>query len=258
MHWYYYAAAIAAGFLCGFMNTLAGSGSLVTLPVLLMMGLPASIANGTNRVGVVLQSAVASASFRQQGVFKLREGLALLIPTALGSIIGAQISLSLNEQTMRRTIGVLMVVMLVVVLIRPKRWLEGRGEATEHHVKWTHLVLFFAIGIYGGFIQVGIGIFLLTSLVLGIGYDLVQGNGVKVLIVTFQTLMALIVFVINGQVIWSIGLVMAVGSMSGGFIASRMAVKWGAVFVRWVLIVIVIVAALNLFGVFELIGRLFS
>jgi uncharacterized protein len=258
MLWYHYAAAAAAGFLCGIMNTLAGSGSLVTLPVLLMLGLPASVANGTNRVGVLIQSAVATASFRQQRVFKIREGLLLMVPTALGSTLGARISLTLNEESMRRTIGILMVIMLFVVLIDPKRWLRGKGEITNEHIRWWHFLLFFVIGVYGGFIQVGIGIFLLSSLVLGVGYDLVKGNAVKVLIVAFQSLMALIIFVLNDQVIWTIGLALAVGQIPGAWVASRLAVKWGAAFVRWVLIAIVIVSASSLFGVLDFIGHLFG
>jgi len=258
MLWYHYAAAAAAGFLCGIMNTLAGSGSLVTLPVLLMLGLPAGVANGTNRVGVLVQSAVASASFRQQRVFRFRQGLHLIAPTALGSIVGAQISLALDEQSMRQAIGILMVVMLLVVLIEPRRWLEGKGEITNQHIRWWHYLLFFAIGVYGGFIQVGIGILLLSSLVLGVGYDLVKGNAVKVSIVAIQSLMALIVFILNDQVVWAMGLALAVGQIPGAWVASRLAVKWGAVFVRWVLIVIVIVSAANLFGVLDFFGRLFS
>ena len=258
MVWYHYAAAVAAGFLCGIMNTLAGSGSLVTLPVLLMLGLPANMANGTNRLGVLAQSVVASASFRQQRVFKIRQGLLLMAPTALGSVIGARISLTLNEQTMRQAIGVLMVVMLAVVLIEPRRWLQGKGEITNQHIHWWHLLLFFGIGVYGGFIQVGIGIFLLTSLVLGVGYDLVKGNAVKVFIVAFQSLMALMVFVLNDQVIWTMGLALVAGQIPGAWVASRMAVRWGAVFVRWVLIVIVVVSASNLFGVLDFVGRLFG
>ena len=181
-----------------------------------------------------------------------------MAPTALGSVIGARISLTLNEETMRHAIGILMVVMLVVVLIEPKRWLQDKGEITSQHIRWWHFLLFFAIGIYGGFIQVGIGIFLLTSLVLGVGYDLVKGNAIKVLIVAFQSLMALIVFVLNDQVVWTMGLALAVGQIPGAWVASRMAVKWGAVFVRWVLIVVVVISASNLFGVLAFISQLFG
>ncbi len=257
MAWYLYLAIIAAGFVAGFINTLAGSGSLVTLPLLIFIGLPANVANGTNRVGILLQNVVGVSSFRQQRVLNLRHGLLLAVPAILGSLVGAQIAVNLDEQMMRRTIGALMVMMLVVILVRPKRWLEGRPEAIHERPGWKEWIIFFAIGVYGGFIQAGVGIFLLAGLVLAAGYDLVRANAVKVLIVLCFTIFALAVFMFNGQVQWGIGLILAIGNMLGAWVASRMAVKRGAVFVRWLLIVVVAVSAAMLLGVSDLITRLF-
>jgi uncharacterized membrane protein YfcA len=255
--WYLYLAVIAAGFVAGFINTLAGSGSLVTLPLLIFLGLPANVANGTNRVAILLQNVVGVSSFRQQEVLDLRGGLMLAAPAVVGSVLGAQIAVNLDEQMMRRTIGALMVVMLIVILVRPKRWLEGRPEARRGRPDWKQLLIFFAIGIYGGFIQAGVGIFLLAGLVLGAGYDLVRANAVKVLIVLCFTLFALGVFLINGQVRWGVGLILAVGNMLGAWVAAWMAVERGATFVRWLLIAVVTVAAVNLLGLFDLVARLF-
>ncbi|GAB4534558.1 MAG: sulfite exporter TauE/SafE family protein [Anaerolineae bacterium] len=251
MAWYLYLAVIAAGFAAGFINTLAGSGSLITLPLLIFLGLPANVANGTNRVGILLQNVVAVGSFRQQRVLDLRGGLLLSIPAIIGSVLGAQIAINLNEEMMRRTIGALMIVMLIVILIRPKRWLEGRGEVENQRLTWVQVLIFFAIGVYGGFIQAGVGIFLLAGLVLGAGYDLVRANAVKVLIVLCFTVSALLVFLVNKQVVWSIGLILAVGNMSGAWVASRMAVERGAPFVRWVLIAVVAISGAKLLGVFD-------
>jgi uncharacterized membrane protein YfcA len=255
--WYLYLAVVAAGFVAGFINTLAGSGSLVTLPLLIFLGLPANVANGTNRVGILLQNVVGVGSFRQQKVLDIRGGLMLAAPAVVGSVLGAQIAVNLNEEMMRRTIGALMIVMLVVILIRPRRWLEGREEMLDGRPAWTQLLIFFAIGVYGGFIQAGVGIFLLAGLVLGAGYDLVRANAVKLLIVLCFTVSAIIVFLLNGQVVWSVGLILAVGNMAGAWVASRMAVERGAAFVRWVLIAVVVVSGAELLGVFELVGRLF-
>jgi uncharacterized membrane protein YfcA len=256
MAWYLYPAVVAAGFIAGFINTLAGSGSLVTLPVLIFLGLPANVANGTNRVGVLLQNVVGVTSFRQQNVLDLRGGLILAAPAVVGSVLGAQIAVNLNEAMMRRTIGALMIVMLVVILIRPRRWLEGHRESLAGRPAWTQLLIFFAIGVYGGFIQAGVGIFLLAGLVLGAGYDLVRANAVKLLIVLCFTVTALIVFVLNQQVVWGIGLILAVGNMLGAWVASRMAVERGAAFVRWVLVAVVAVSGAQLLGVFDLVGQL--
>ena len=250
MEWYLYAAIIAAGFAAGFINTLAGSGSLISLPVLIFLGLPANVANGTNRVAILAQNIVGVKSFDQQKVLDRRGAVILAIPAILGSLIGAQIAVNLNEEMMRRVIGGLMIVMLVVILARPKRWLHGSAEYMQERPSWKQLTVFFFIGIYGGFIQAGVGIFLLAGLVLSIGYDLVRANAVKVAIVLAFTVAALAIFVKNGQVAWGVGLILAIGNSSGAWVASRMAVERGAKFARWVLIIVVTVSALNFLGVF--------
>lgn len=257
MAWYLYLAVIAAGFAAGFINTLAGSGSLITLPLLIFLGLPANVANGTNRIGILLQNVVGVGSFHRQRVLDLRGGLILSTPAVIGSVLGAQIAVNLDETMMRRTIGALMIVMLGVILVQPKRWLEGRPEAMHQRPSWMQVLIFFAIGIYGGFIQAGVGIFLLAGLVLSAGYDLVRANAVKVLIVLCFTLFALIVFLVNGQVQWAMGLILAIGNMLGAWVAARMAVERGAPFVRWLLIAVVVASAAELLGLFDLVARLF-
>ena len=257
LEWWVYPAVIAAGFGAGFINTLAGSGSLITLPLLIFIGLPANVANGTNRVGVLFQNLVSGTSFHRQGVMDWKRGLILAIPAVVGSVIGAQIAVNLDEEMMRRTIGVLMVVMLGVILVRPKRWLKGHPESMKDRPTLTQLLIFFGIGIYGGFIQAGVGIFLLAGLVLSVGYDLVKANAVKVLIVFCFTISALIVFIINDQVLWGIGFLLAIGNSLGGWVGARMAVEKGAVFVRWLLIAVVAVSAAQLLGIIDLFTRFF-
>jgi uncharacterized membrane protein YfcA len=248
MDWYILPIIVAGGFAAGFINTLAGSGSLITLPLLIFAGLPANVANGTNRVAVLLQTAVAVNRFRQSGTLDLRRGLQLTAPAIFGAILGAQIAVNLNDQAMKTVIGGLMVAMLVVVLVRPKRWLVGRPEMLMQRPGWLQLVIFFLIGIYGGFIQAGVGIFLLCGLVLGAGYELVRANAVKNMIVMVFTLFALILFIVNDQVEWLPGLVLAVGNMLGAWVAARMAVEKGAKFVRWILIAVIVVSATVLLG----------
>jgi len=248
MEWYLYPAVVAAGFAAGFINTLAGSGSLITLPLLIFCGLPANVANGTNRVAILLQNVVGVSSFRQQRMLSFRRGLILAAPAALGAILGAQIAADLDEQLMRQVVGGLMVIMLVVVIMRPRRWLEVRESAEGERTTLLQLLTFFAIGVYGGFIQAGVGIFLLAGLVLSAGFDLVRANAVKVLIVLAFTVFALAVFVYNDQVNWLVGLVLAAGNMLGAWVASRMAVKRGAKFVRYLLIGVLVVSAVLLLG----------
>jgi uncharacterized membrane protein YfcA len=174
-----------------------------------------------------------------------------MIPTVLGAILGAALAVDLDEELLRRTIGVLMIVMLVVVALKPRRWLEMHATGVEASVfvRWP---VFFAIGVYGGFIQAGVGIFLLAGLVLGAGYNLVGGNAVKNLIVLVFTIAALAVFVINDQVRWGLGLLLAAGNGAGAWLAARMAIARGAKFVRYALMLILVLASIALLGDFGL------
>jgi uncharacterized membrane protein YfcA len=256
MHWWLYLLLVGAGFISGFVNTLAGSGSAVTLPLLIFMGLPASVANGTNRVAVVLQNVAAVEAFARNRVLDSRGALILGIPAVLGSLVGAQASLRLNDELMRITIGVVMLAVLVVILLRPQRWLHGTLERLSGRPTMPQLLLFFLIGVYGGFIQVGVGIWLLAALVLGIGYDLVLANAVKVTIVLCFTASALAVFVLNGQVQWREGMIMALGSVLGASAGARLTLARGAVWVRRVLIVIVALSAVQLLDLSRIVNSL--
>ncbi len=257
MEWYIYPAVIAAGFAAGFINTIAFSGSLITLPLLIFLGLPANIANGTNRVAILLQTLVGTGTFKQGQKLDIRHGIYLAVPAILGAVVGAQIAVNLNEEIMRRTIGVLMVVMLVIIILKPNRWLEGRPEPASKRLNLIQVLTFFGVGVYGGFIQAGVGIFVLAGLVLAAGYDLVRGNAIKNLIILCFTIFALTVFIINDQVDWFIGLILAAGNMFGAWLAARMAIKKGTSFVRWVLIVILIVSAVVLLGLNKTVAGLF-
>lgn len=246
-------AVILAGIAAGFVNTLAGSGSLISLLVLIFAGLPATLANGTNRVAILLQNVIAVHGFRRQGALDARGAVMLAAPAVLGSLAGAQIAVSLDAATMERAIGAVMIVMLFAILLRPRKWLEGRVESLSDRPSVWLLLLFFAVGAYGGFVQAGVGIFLLAGLVLGAGYDLVRANAVKVGIVLLFTVTALFVFVRNDQVDWPLGMLLASGNMLGAWIGTRVAAAGGAVWVRRLLIAVVVISAASLLGLDRLI-----
>jgi len=256
MHWFHYPLLILAGTAAGFVNMLAGSGSLITLPALLFIGLPAGVANATNRVGVTLQNIVGTAGFYRQGRLDVRGALMFAIPTTIGSILGARIAVDINEAVFRRVLAVVMVIMLILMLVKPQRWVTGKVHTLTGRITLIQALAFFAIGVYGGFLQAGVGIFLLVGLVLGPGYDVVQANAVKVAIVLALTLAALIVFQANAQVLWGPGLVLSVGNMFGAWLGTRFAVDKGTVWVRWFVIVVVVASVAQLLGVFEWVGRL--
>ncbi len=248
-----YLLAILAGFLAGIINTLAGSGSAVTLPLLVFLGLPANVANGTNRVGVIVQNIVGIATFARSGKMDLRGGLWLVLPAFLGAAVGAQIAVDLDEQAMNRAIGAVMVVMLLLVLLNPKRWLREQSEFQEGRPGLLTLAIFFAIGMYGGFIQVGVGIFLLTALVMGAGYTLTHANALKLLIVLVFSFSAIAIFIANGQVNWPLGLLVAVGQSLGAWAAARFAVSYrdANLWVRRLLILVILYSIFRFLGLQE-------
>jgi uncharacterized membrane protein YfcA len=254
--WLKYPLIVLAGVAAGFVNILAGNGSLITLPALIFFGLPANVANATNRVGVVFQNVVGVASFQRKGMLDRRGALLYSIPASIGSVLGAYIAVDIDEEVFRRVLAIIMILMLVLMFIKPERWVRGRIEHANHHLTLLSFVIFFAIGVYGGFLQAGVGIFLLVALVLNAGYDVVRGNAVKVFIVLALTLVALIVFQANGQVQWGVGLLLAVGNMIGAWLATRFAVEKGALWVRRFVIVVVLFSAAELLGVFDRIAGL--
>ena len=193
--WYIYPLAILAGVVAGIINTLAGSGSAVTLPMLVFMGLPPTVANGTNRVGVIVQNVVGIVTFQRRGKLDASGSMWFSAPAVLGAIVGARIAVDLDERTMNYAIGIVMVIILFMVLFDPKQWLREQSEIRAGRPKAWLLLVFFVIGMYGGFIQAGVGIFLLTALVMGAGYALAHANAVKLVIVLAFSIAAILVFI---------------------------------------------------------------
>lgn len=252
MEWYYYLLIVAIGIVAGFLNTLAGGGSLISLPFLIFLGLPANVANGTNRIAILLQNIVGVSSFKQQKVLDQRAGLQLGLPAIVGSFLGAMLAVDIDEQLMRKIIAGILIMMFFMIIYKPEKWLKG-DDGIKSKPGILKMIIFFFIGMYGGFIQAGVGFFLLAGLVLGAGYDLVRANALKVFIVLLYTPIALIVFIYNDQVDFVAGLILAVGNMIGAFVASRMAVKKGSKFIRIILLLTLIFTAAKLFGLFNFI-----
>lgn len=246
--WQVITILITAGMLVGIINTLAGNGTVITYTLFLVMGFDTYIANGTPRLGVVMQTLASSLVFFRKKVLKVRKGFLLSIPVVIGSLGGAQIAASLNETILHYTIAALMLVMMCFVLYKPSRWLKGKEGVQTEKLSLKEIIIYFLIGIYGGFIHIGVGILLLAALVLVSGYDLLHANALKVFIVFAYSPFALAVFMLNSQVHYSIGLISSIGNLLGGIIASYMAVSWGARFLQWVLVIVILFSAARSFG----------
>ena len=252
MSWLIVFALIFSGVFVGFINTLAGGGTIISIALLMVLGLPANVANGTNRIAVIFQNMTSAGSFAQQKVLDFRKGSWLALPTIIGSVIGAQLAVDIQEELFRKAMAVIMLVMLFFIIYKPSVWLKGQDKLVLRKVSVWQYIIFFFIGVYGGFIQVGVGYFLLAGIVLGAGYDLVKANAIKVWIVLLYTPFALIVFVLNGQVNWKYGLIHAIGNVTGAYIASKWAVSWGTNFVRWVIVVVILVFSSDLLGLINI------
>jgi len=248
---YIYILAILGGFLAGVINTLAGSGSLITLPILIFLGLPAYVANGTNRLGVVLQTIVSVFTLYKRGNLELKGSVWLIVPAILGAIPGAYIAVDLSDHVLKNIIGAVMIIMLIPLIMNADKWLRESSEEGGRHKRWHVIATFVLIGAYGGFLQAGVGIMLLSGMVLLAGFTIRRANGLKNLIVLCFSIPALAVFLINDQVNWELGLLLGSGQMLGGWVAARFAMEneATAVWVRRLLILMIILSAVELFNI---------
>jgi uncharacterized membrane protein YfcA len=237
---------LGVGTAAGILNILAGGGSLLTLPVLIFLGLPPAVANGTNRIALLCQNIVAVGSFHRDG--KLPWKLVLLCaPSAvLGSLLGARLAVTISDAAFKQILAGVMVLVVVLMIIDPARRLQlvprdlTRGRAV------VMICSFFAVGVYGGFVQAGVG-FLIISALLVHGLDLVRINAVKVAVVLAYMISSLAVFALNDKVNLVLGLALAVGTSLGGWLGARLAVKQGHGFIRKVVMVAVVAMAVRLF-----------
>ena len=230
------------GVLSGFLNVMAGGGSLLALPVLIFMGLPGNVANGTNRVAIVAQNVSAFTSFFRKGYSEIRTMLTLALCAVPGAAIGAYLGTQVSGELFNRILGGLMIVLLILmsrkqrdvaVIEKPRRLVLGH-------------FLMVAVGFYGGFIQAGVGFILMAVLYRVVGLDLVRVNAYKVFIVGIYTLVALAIFADKGQVLWLAGASLAVGTTIGGWIGAHFTVKRGERLIRVILNVVLVVMAVRL------------
>ncbi len=249
--WWVIALLIFAGFLVGIINTFAGSGSAITYTVYMMLGLPATMANGTLRITVLLQTLSATITFFRKNVLELKKALLLGLPTLFGSILGAEIAVNIDEGVFRKILAVAMIFMLFFVLYKPESWIKGKAHKVKPKPTFVQVILFFLIGMYGGFLHIGVGIFILAGLVLNAGYDIVKANAIKVFIVLMYNPFALAIYIFSGQVDFIIGGITAIGGLIGGTLASHLAIKKGASFARWILIIVLVFFIGKLLGVYS-------
>lgn len=233
------------GVVTGFINILAGGGSLLTLPILIFFGLPTATANGTNRIAILIQNMAAITGFHQNKVFPWRVSLLATLPALLGAILGARIAVDIPDDTFKQLLAVIMIVVLVIIIVDPMKKIRATPQPLAGRRRIYFLLGFFFIGLYGGFIQAGVGFMVIVVMLLA-GFDMVQTNAVKVLVIFLFTIAALGVFIQHGQVSYLYGMGLGAGNAVGGYWASHVAVKKGHGWIRGFVVISVVFFAAKL------------
>lgn len=246
MEWTDVLIVIAAGFGAGFINTVAGGGSLITLPVLIFLGLPPAVANASNRVAIFAQNIFGVLGFRSKGVSAFPFSIWLSISALLGAILGAELAIDIDGDIFNKILAVVMIVVVFFTIFNPNTKPDEVLERTGKKHTLISVSLFFLVGVWGGFIQAGVGFLIIAVLTSVNRFSLVKSNSIKVFVVLVYTVAALAVFIIEGKINWLFGLVLAVGNSAGGWVASRWSVEKGDKWVRIFLVVTVVALAIRL------------
>lgn len=238
---------VLGSLVAGVINTLAGGGSLITVPLLVLAGLPATTANGTNRIGVLFQNLISTLRFRKEGLDGLKGARPILAAILGGSVVGATIASRMPAELFRQLFGVAMIGLLIPILRGGKK--ADDDAPLRVRSGFANQLVFFAIGVYGGAIQAGVGIFLIAALSRS-GLDLVRANAIKVVIIGLLTVVAVPIFIAHGQVEWRLATALVLGFGIGGEVGARAAVRGGERLIRPVLLCAVLALAGRMIGLY--------
>lgn len=231
---------IAAGFIGGIINTLAGGGSMLMLPALMMLGMPADIANATNRVGVLLQSLTGAGEFYRNDRLDTSAILPVLIPTSSGALVGSLAASYLPVFILKPVLLSSMVAIALIMLLKPTLVAPPEGTVIlTLREKPAAAVGLFLAGVYGGFVQAGVGFMLIAALAGGLRYDLVRTNALKMVCTAVFSMVALAVFILRDQVLWIPGLILASGTVAGAWLSVKFAISVKQNTLKWILFIMV-------------------
>ncbi|KAA3610974.1 MAG: sulfite exporter TauE/SafE family protein [Calditrichaeota bacterium] len=236
----------AIGILVGFINILAGGGSLLSLPLLIYFGLPTAVANGTNRIAILMQNIVGTLRFHQFEVLPWRLGIFAAATGIIGAIIGANFAVDLSDAMFKRVLAGVMVIVLIIIVLDPSKRMAAHSSKLTGMANVWFAIAFFGVGFYVGFIQAGVG-FIVITVGLVAGFDLIKTNALKILLILIFTLIALSIFIWHGHVNYTYGLTMGVGNGIGAWWGSKAAVKKGHSWIRGFVIIIGALFAIKLF-----------
>ncbi len=234
-----------AGIFAGFINVVAGGGSLLTLPLMIFFGLSPAVANGTNRIGIIGQNIVAVSNFSRKGVFVYPFSIYAGLIAVAGSIIGSFLAIDMDDKIFNRILAVVMVAVAFLMFVKQNPIVDNLKQGVIKN-QAISLVSFFFLGIYGGFIHVGIGFFVILVLTRINQFSLLMANSIKVFVALLFSISSVIVFILNDAVNWKVGVMLAAGTSLGGFLGSHFSMKKGEIWIKRILILAIGVMAVKL------------
>ena len=223
---------VPAGFVAGALNVVAGGGSFLTLPLLILLGLPHTVANGTNRLAILIQTAGATAAFRRADAIPVPVLIRLGAAAVLGAGLGSILAVHVGETVFLRFLSIVMVLFTLFPLLQRGAPAEAAGPNAPK-VGAGLVAAFAAVGFYGGFIQAGVG-FLSLGATSWAGYGLVAGNAIKVGCIFLFSIVSLSVFAANGVVDWGVGLALGAGTFGGALVGARLTLRAGDRILRFI------------------------
>jgi len=246
MDWLEILLVLIIGVIAGFVNTVAGGGSLLTVPVLIFLGLESVVANATNRVAILFQNIFAVRGFKSKGVGAFPYAYYLAVSALIGAIIGAKIAVEIKGELFNRILAIVMVLVIIITIFKPFKNKNESAEKLDIKSMIIGILSFFFVGIYGGFIQAGVGFFIIAVLASVNNFALVKTNSAKVFVILIYSISALAVFIYEDVINWEYGLALAIGNSTGGWFGSRWQVDQGDKWMRVFLIVTVSLMAIKL------------
>ena len=227
---YYYAIFLAAGFLAGFVDSIAGGGGIITVPVLLASGMPPHIALATNKLQSSFGSFTASMNYIKKGLVSLKDVYMGVVFTFIGSSLGTYSILLMDASLLSKIIPIMLVIIFVYTFFTPKLGSEDRHHRLNPNL--FYLIFGISIGFYDGFFGPGTGSFWTIAIITLLGLNLKSATAQTKIMNFTSNIVSLGVFVIGGQVLWLVGILMGVGQILGAYLGSSLVVKKDVSFIR--------------------------
>lgn len=218
-----------------------------------VLNIPGHLANATNRVNVLASSSISTVTFYKEDKLGLSYSKRIIALVFIGAIVGTLLATQVSADQFKVAFKYLLIPVFFILILNPKKFMSPDTSRTDER-KWLTSILYFIVGIYAGFIQAGFGVFFLMVIVMMSHYDIVTANGLKLFVLTIFTILALVIFQINGMIYWKEGLMMSAGQLVGGYLAAKLMVKYenAGKWAYYILMVVIILVIIHNFEMWKL------